>query len=1220
MIRLRFVFGLLIGLLLAGGRPLRAQQPQAPRHWLQPFGPAEGFAPSFVYALHQDRQGYLWIATGEGLVRYDGTEFRTFTTKNGLAEDFATRLYEDTTAHALWVNHYQGGISRWDGRRFVKVPKSARLPAGFRAATGIPAPDTAIVGNYQRRFQLTELPDITCLLEDREGNAWLGTAGQGLWRHSDRHLTFYPYRSPDFTAPTALGRDGVQALYGSAGGRIHGLRATQSPVPLAQPLYAGAGQPLQVPAPVTALDVQPAGPDAPARYRVATDGAGVWELTRSAGWQCIPRLPAALRATALARLPDGSLWVGTALDGAYYLPADPARPAEHYTTANGLLHNSIRTLLGDREGRVWFGTHDTGLAVWQRGQFAYHRFPSGALDVSALAQDSAGRVWIGTEGAGLFCYEHGRLRQYTTAQGLPSMYCYALTQFRAGQAPHGTYNPRYAPNRFYPDQLLIVHQNGLSAYQPVQKRFAALASPANPLLRDLLPMAALGVQQPAVWVASRTGLLRVSTADSALFPGTRLAGLLITRAEVDGETRVAAALGQLPAGLHRVAFDFRGLSLAPGTELQYQYRLRGYQEDWSRPSSLAEAQFPRLDAGRYVLEVRARLHAGAPWSAAVRLPFGIATPFWRTGWFAALVLLGAAAAIWAFIRTREATLRRQKLQLELTVRERTQELRRQKAHIEEINADLVLARDAAEASRKAKAQFLANMSHEIRTPMNAVIGLTHLLQRTPTNNEQTEYLAAIQGSSQNLLTIINDILDSSKIEAGKMTLERTPFGLRGLLQRVGRMFEFATATKNLQLRLELAPEVPPAVFGDPVRLNQVLVNLIGNAIKFTTAGAVTVRVGAEPGAAAGQWRVRFAVQDTGIGIPADKLDAIFEDFSQANTSTTRQFGGTGLGLSIARNLVELHGGRLWVESTVGQGSTFSFELPYEEADPALLPADTPTELRPFELPLRVLVAEDNDLNQLVARKTLEAWNVQVVIAANGRLAVEAAAAEAFDAVLMDVQMPEMDGYEASRQLRLRFPDAAALPIIGLTASALPEDRALALAAGMNDTLPKPFDPAVLYASLAQFTGRARPATDSALPANDAAAAPLPAQLPAAPIAAGPAAPQLDWSLLEELAFGNEAFIAQIIDTFLRDVPPLTEQLRHAAAAADAPAVASTAHRIKGQLAYFGLPELHEQLNQLEQQAKQQLPPDAEARAAAAQQQLAQLYPVLARRRDASTPA
>jgi signal transduction histidine kinase len=253
-----------------------------------------------------------------------------------------------------------------------------------------------------------------------------------------------------------------------------------------------------------------------------------------------------------------------------------------------------------------------------------------------------------------------------------------------------------------------------------------------------------------------------------------------------------------------------------------------------------------------VLEARTRRGSAGPWSPVVRAEFGIATPFWRTWWFAGLVLLAAGGSVWGIVRVREQALRETQALLERTVEERTAELRQQKAHIEDINADLVVARDAAEASRKAKAQFLANMSHEIRTPMNAVIGLTNLLQATRTTPEQGEYLTAIESSSQNLLVIINDILDSSKMEAGKLSLEQVPFRLPEAVRRLGAMFKYATDTKDLFFSVEVAPNVPAAVFGDPVRLNQILVNLVGNAIKFTREGGITVTVEAQPVPAAAE--------------------------------------------------------------------------------------------------------------------------------------------------------------------------------------------------------------------------------------------------------------------------------------------------------------------------------------------------------------------------------
>ncbi|UOQ78340.1 hypothetical protein MUN84_07115 [Hymenobacter sp. 5516J-16] len=543
----------------------------------------------------------------------------------------------------------------------------------------------------------------------------------------------------------------------------------------------------------------------------------------------VRRLPTDASITALTQHPNGDLWVGTALDGVYRLPADSARPAQHFTTANGLLHNTIYALTTDTAGGIWVGTHDTGLAVWQRGQFRYHRFPQGGIDVAALLTDEAGRVWIGTEGTGILCYSKGKFQAYSTAQGLASPYVYTLLPIRWG----GSFQPNFRRK-----QVAVIHRNAIS-FADSRQHFAPATLPDNPLVQGLLPQVAAAQDEYCMWVSTRSGLLRLRTDAPHLLPTSSAPQPALLTSEVDGAARPPQQLGDLSPTQHRVSFRFRGISLLPGRAgVQYQYRLRGYHAEWSRPTTVDEAQFPRLDAGQYTFEVRARSGEHGPWSRPVAANFSIATPFWRTWWFAALSVLAAGAAIWAFVRGREITLRRQKLQLETTVRERTAELRQQKAQTEQINADLVVARDAAEASRRAKAQFLANMSHEIRTPMNAVIGLTHLLRNTPVDAEQGEYLEAIQSSSQNLLVIINDILDSSKMEAGKLTLEQAPFRLPELVERVARMFQFATEAKGLYLRTEVAAEVPAAILGDSVRLNQVLVNLVGNAIKFTTRGAL----------------------------------------------------------------------------------------------------------------------------------------------------------------------------------------------------------------------------------------------------------------------------------------------------------------------------------------------------------------------------------------------
>jgi len=1182
----RVVLGLL---LVLSGAAKAAQLPQ-PTAFVKQFGPNDGLSQPFIYCLLQDRQGYLWLGTAEGLVRYDGTRFQTLTTADGLAENFVTGLWEEPGTGRLWVAHNLGGRSLRPvpGARFQPQPATAKLPAGWHPPTSGPAaPDSARLRAYLRRYQLGLDADMvrpTCLLEDQDGNAWLGTAGQGLWRHSDRfaQLLHLPTNYAAAGVALAATQPGILASFGN---QLISLPTALTDVNAASPQ----------PAPIRTLLPRP-----PALGSGTWQGrahGGVWLATAAGAAARVPGLPADLDVAALAYSPTSGLWVGTVADGLYHLPLSPTGmatgPAVQYTTANGLLHNQIYALLADRSGRVWVATHGTGLAAWHPGHhhFEHYKLNTSGLTANALAEDINGTIWVGTEGQGLYYCPTGPVRWQhlgAASAGLPDDYISAIL-------PMGR-------------QLLLVHPQALALLDAEQHT----ARPIRLLARNFLPAAASsGGARPTVWVATQAGLLAIDwaalqswTAHVAAVPS-----LALTGAEVDGEGRLPTAVGKLSAQQHRVSFAFQGLSLAAGDEpLLYQYRLRGLSDEWSRPSPAGEAQFPGLGAGRYVLEARVRYAspATAPWSPVASARFSIATPWWRQGWVLALGFLALAAGVLAVVRGRERLLRAQRAQLELTVRQRTSELRQKNADIELMNDDLLVARDAAEASRRAKAQFLANMSHEIRTPMNAVIGLTNLLQNTQPTREQAEYLTAIGSSSQNLLVILNDILDSSKMEAGKLTLEQIPFRLPDAVRRLSTMFRYAADSKGLLLRVEVAPEVPAAVLGDPTRLQQILVNLVSNALKFTRQGSVTVHVGLSAAAPpdAEHVALRFAVQDTGIGIAPDKLGAIFEDFSQANASTTREFGGTGLGLSIARNLVQLHGGWLGVRSEEGAGSEFFFEVTYPVADAAQAqPEAHAGPLPAFEPALRVLVAEDNELNQLVARKTLENWNVQVVIAANGRLAVEQVtqATEPFDAVLMDVQMPELDGYAATRALRELFPDARHLPIIGLTASVLPEDRGLALAAGMNDTLAKPFEPAMLHARLAYFTGRTTAGT--AAPASETRPAPQ---------AEGPVTLRPNWQLLEDLSGGNTLFIQQIVNTFLQEAPPL-EELLTAAFPHDAAQVAQVAHKLKGQVAYFGVPVLHTQLDELERSARREDCAHCEALLQAIHQQFGQLYPLLQER-------
>jgi PAS domain S-box-containing protein len=390
-----------------------------------------------------------------------------------------------------------------------------------------------------------------------------------------------------------------------------------------------------------------------------------------------------------------------------------------------------------------------------------------------------------------------------------------------------------------------------------------------------------------------------------------------------------------------------------------------------------------------------------------------------------------------------------------------------------LEENLASARDQALEASRLKSEFLATMSHEIRTPMNGVIGMTALLRDSPLTPTQAEYVRIIASSGESLLTIINDILDYSKIEAGRLELEIAPFDVRECLDNALDLFAGQARGKHIRLESVIAPHVPRHVAGDATRLRQVLVNLIGNALKFTDTGEVKVSVDAEPvDAMTRRQQLTFAVSDTGIGIPPEGMERLFKSFSQVDASTTRRFGGTGLGLAISKRLANLMGGTMWVESEPGRGSTFHFTM---EVEPRVAPlggnngtvgAATDTTLG-RRCPLRVLVAEDNRINQVVATLLLQRMGYRATTVGNGLEALAALESADYDAILMDVEMPEIDGCEVTRRIRAQRQTPTQPWIIALTAGAMQDDRERAFAAGMNDFLTKPVRAEALSFALAR---------------------------------------------------------------------------------------------------------------------------------------------------------
>jgi signal transduction histidine kinase/CheY-like chemotaxis protein len=458
---------------------------------------------------------------------------------------------------------------------------------------------------------------------------------------------------------------------------------------------------------------------------------------------------------------------------------------------------------------------------------------------------------------------------------------------------------------------------------------------------------------------------------------------------------------------------------------------------------------------------------------------------WFEKWWVIVLFFGfLIGLIYLMLKHQRTKLKKEQAKLERIISERTKEIKEQNNQISDqnnyiltknqelelTNRELVMAKEKAERLGMAKSQFLSTMSHELRTPMNAVIGMTYILLNENPKPDQVDNLQTLKFSAENLMALINDILDFSKIDAGKITFEDADFDLRDKINSVIQVIKVKADEKGVKVMSNIDPTLPEFLIGDPTRLNQILFNLAGNAVKFTEKGHVTIKVEVK-GKSSTECALVFKIIDTGIGIANDKIDSIFDSFTQASLEITRKFGGTGLGLAITKKLIELQGGKISVESQINLGTTFTVNLNYKisdktnESNQENLP-----ETFAFFHGESVLVVDDNQINLIVAKKFLTKWNLNVETAENGQIAVDLVKKKEYKLVLMDLQMPELDGYQATKLIRAFEIEhsISPIPIIALTASALIEVKNNIKATGMDDFITKPFNPSELNYKISKY--------------------------------------------------------------------------------------------------------------------------------------------------------